>query len=841
MPSQNLKINFLGVQRLKRGCAQSQSNSPANTETTTNETNNIATQGQMTDPEHSVERVETVVFSDEGPSTTGDHFEPSQLPEQMGTSATDKLSNDVLSFLKRPIMYETVDWLATQTAGSLLTEIRLPRKWIAKKMILEKLQGFRYLKTDFKYTVQVNAQPFNAGMLLIIYEPCYDSLTQRPSSVHHLGGLTGYRHVILDLATATSASLQVPFHPLISHYDLVNAYGTAGRVGVYVYSPLTGLADVDFTVWVAAENIEVQMPTGLPVASETPTVFRGTAQAGGMQAEKKRPGNVETISKTVGSVAKMASGIPGIGAVATATSAIADAVGGVASMFGWSKPTDPEFPTKVEIGYGKYTANYNGDAKTKGLGFDARNAVQTATQTANVDEDEMALKTITSRPVYYTRFGMNKTQLPGTVLFKTPVCPTACEKENVTNATLTGVVFNNTFLSYLSNLFIAYRGGLKYTFRVVKTSFHSGRICLMWVPGAVLDTTFGDIDQSKCYRVIYDLRETSEIEFEVPYINYTPFKTIRSHVSLINPTALAYTRPTGMLYVFVVNGLRNPTTCADNIDVIVEVCGADDFQFAGPYKNDQALIGNDQPNVIIRANEIVGPVTYGIAQMDLVPMGNTSTAIDEQGVGEVVESLRAILKRYTNSLRATTNPQFCYHPSWELGVPTLAGLLTQNADYWTWISQLYRFMSGGMRLGIVRGTDHEYNVRYTTTAFGLGAKIQDSHALTTTQRGNAYQFQNVEPWVELGIPFYQQTPAILTFTGEPILNGPNDDDVILGGYNHMPSNFGTALEMYNADTGAKLTDADLATTTILRSIGEDFSFFYLLGPPRTGRFRPPPP
>lgn len=832
VPSQNLKINIPGVQRLKRGCAQSRSVSPANTE----ENNNNITpmQGQLINPEVEVARQEVTVFSNEGATATAQHVEPSQEPNQMELAASDLLTNDVIGFLERPILYETVDWNSTTAAGTRIASTQFPRDWLSKPMIREKLAGFMYLRCDFEYTVQVNAQPFNAGRLLIVYEPLNLQLTEQPSSIHHFGGLTGYRHVDLDLAVSTAATLEVPYHPIMSHHDLVRGNGTQGRVGVYVYSPLTGLSEVDFTVWIKAKNVRVEMPTGLPLHAAVPPLTRGVAEAN-LSAEKKRPGNIETISRVAGKVAKMASGIPGIGGIATAGAVVADAVAGVASLFGWSKPADPEFPTKVEVGYGRYTANANGDSKSKSLALDARNAVQVATELANTSEDEMAIKTIISRPVFLSRFAMLGSESAGSLLFDFPVCPTACEKEAVGTMLdpVQGVIHNNTYLSYLSNLFTAYRGGLKYTFKIVKTAFHSGRIEIVFVPGASRVTDPSTVDKSKVYRAIYDLRETSEIEFEVPFIWNTPWKSIRQSPEP-NLIPLSYTEPTGYIYVFVVNALRNPSTCADHIDFIVEVSAADDFQFAGPMRY---RMGNETSNIaILRANEFAGPISSGTAQADFIPMRKSEYSQNAHGAGEVIESLRFLLKRYTSAEFVYVNPLTIYQPSWEGTTANKENLLTQKQDDFTWIMQLFRFMTGSMRLAIMPPNGENFVHGYTVSAEGFGMTPVD--ALThLKQRGNVYQFPVVEPFLEISVPFYQQTPAIPTPLGRP----GNESSLTNGFFDSVPYNQGTSVTVSDATTGQIRTTAQLATTVVLRALGEDFSFSYLVGPPRTGIFYPPTP
>lgn len=833
MPSQNLKINILDVHWLMLGCAQSGRISPATNEITTNDAS--ISQGQLISPEIETEVTQITTFVNEGSTNTGEHVEPSKMPEAMDLATRDMTENSVKGFLERKITLATQDWLATAPAGTLLYDINLPLQYFGQAMIKAKLAGFRYFRCDFRVTIQVNAQPFNAGMLLMAYYPMNRQLTHSPSNEHHFGGITGYRHAILDLAQNTSMDLLIPFSPVLANIDLIEGTGTFGQVALYVYSALTGLVDVDYTIWIAAENVSVEMPTGMPqLLPELPT--SGDAQVN-LSGEKKRPGTVETISGAVGSVARMAQKIPipMVSGVATVASTIADAVSGVASMFGWSKPTDPEFATKVEIGYGKYMPNGNGDAKPKSLAFDARASVETPFALANTEEDEMAISTIVARPTYLTRYNFDKTQAPGTLLLSLPTCPTACLKANLMDPV--GIVMYNTFLSYLSNLFMAYRGGLRYIFRIIKTPFHSGRIGVMFVPGARVDTTFASIDKSAAYRRIYDLRETSEIEFEVPFVYNAPFKSMRAATDLSNPTKMVYTIPTGMLYIYVVNSLRNPPTCADAIDTIVEVAGGPDFQFAGPMLQP---VRSTESRAIVRSTEAPAPVTYGSAQADIVPVSSTAFEMNKHGIGEVVQSLRTVLKRYTTPNFQFSNPFTLLQASWQNTAPTAAALMTQKADMYSWISQLYRFQTGGMRLAVMQSQLAPTLLRFEISAPGLG--MFDVDALTSTgQRANAYQFPTMEPLLELGVPMYQLTPAILSIAGDPARSAIVDEGATFF-YERMPFNPGTEVTIYNATTNVPLTPDFISTNLALaRAVAEDFSFLYLIGPPITAVVSTTPP
>lgn len=893
VPTINLKINILSVPPYKIEWSVGSRNSLA--ETITN-TNNNQNQGEMTDPQVFVNRVEVTEFHDEGPTASPEQIIVPPTNHELDKMSRDLLKNSVKGFLERPINFKNVDWQSNAIAGTKLATVDLPNNWMAIDMIKEKLSGFRFLKCDFRVKIQINAQPFNAGMIMAVYIPLANQLTAVPSSQYHFGGLTGYRRTVIDISESTSGELVIPYHEQLSYFDLLLGFGTLGTVEIYVYSPLTGMADVDMTVWLQAENVDVEMPTGLAlkgiVQSQDPwkeydaqyralqaknrelmairerypdkkpdwtqvhacmsTLKRATSgiqnvitsygpmgeEQSGISTEKRQPGNIETIAKKAGTIARAVGNVPGLQTISTVSSAVSDAVQGVASMFGWSKPTNPEFPTKVEQGFGRYLGNAIGVADTKSVALDPRNAVEVDPKVFGTEEDEMAISTIVSRPTYCDRFNLGKAMNPGTYIWSWPVCPSACKKTKKVNGDDSLYLAYNTFLSYLSGLFMGYRGEIKYIFRLVKTRFHSGRIIVMYVPGADETTESKNIDVSKVYKQVYDIRETNLIEFSVPYNQQKPWWSIRKPGILFSPLRRTYCVPSGMIYVQVLNALRNPTTVADHIDIVVETCGGKDFQFVCPAMNNAA----DTSESIVRSNEATAttpPWPYsGLEQSGLIPMEQPeSKNLLKYGVGEAVESLRFLLKRYTYANFSWYQPLRPTDNSFDSKELNIANLQNQNPDVFTWVQQIYRFHSGSMRLAILRGPDTVNQLLSAApimNGFTTAVNPDDFNLVNTNQRSNCFLFPYNEPLVEVHVPFYQTVPMLPTATGLPQAADPDTPlNAAKKTFSCMQYNRGTALTLKHAVEDTPLANADLQHFRILRAIGEDFNFGYLIGPPIT--------
>lgn len=740
---------------------------------------------------------ELTTFIEDGEISKSENPRSDTAPTAM--DAKDMNVNAIVNFLRRPVIYKNFDWATADGFGTELLKIHLPADWLSNQMVDEKLSGFRYLKCDLIVKVQVNSQPFNAGRLLMWLSPMEQQLEFAPSSTFHMGGITGYPKVELDLSSDTTMELRVPYYAALTHFDLIRKRGTMGTVRIVVYSPLTGVTDVDATVWIYADNIDLQLPTGV------------NAQVG-LSSEKRRPGNVETISGWLGSAFHAGGKIPMLSAFLSPMGYVADAVAGIASIFGWSKPTDPEFPTKTELGYAKYYCNYNGDSKVKVMALDARNAVEMPTSVFNTNEDEMALCNILKKPTFLQRFTMTKLDAYEKELFRIPVQPsTAAGTEHSYpqsggEPALKGVVLSHTFLSYLSTMYAFWRGSLKYTFKVVKTPFHSGRVRVFLVPGLGRTGTF---QRDKCYSKVFDLRETNEFVIEVPFKYNAPWMAIR-------PGNAAYTAPT-YLVVEVLNALRCPATCADSIEFLVEASAGEDFQFAVPLTRVHDILITGDPGITLVTNAQSSAMLESRKIKDYSP--------NSIGIGEVALSLRQTMKRYDDMpYQAGIRLEPMGDANWRHTILTSGQIVPQPPSAFNSIAALYRFKSGSMRVAsrVVKTTDKPL------VHFELQSPL---FPFTTLGAANAeaFQFRQLEPFMEMQAPFYQQTPVLLTNIGNPFTQ--TTDGEFVGEFDRVPHNIGSYINVTDGN-GGTVPDSEIKFS---RSAGEDFCFGTLIGPPLTFR------
>lgn len=556
---------------------------------------------------------EVTTFFEEGEVTENDVAEV-PVPTGYFKTVEDKLSNSVIGFLQRPIQLAGFTWKPAQTWGNtVVNDVQLPADWYGNDMIREKLSGFRYLRCDFVIRLQVNAQPFNAGRLMLVFLPFKQQQSYIPSNEVHFGGVSGYRRVELDLSESTSVEFRIPYMSNLTHYDLTYGIGLLGSIKTYVYSSLTGGVDVEGAVWIRAENIDIQMPSGIGVFTKVgPAVESGPAQgfraptgncecddcndawndlsnvkASGSEtkiepSKEESSFKISDLAKTIGSVAGAFTRVPVLGIYAAGVSWVSNTIGGVAAMFGFSKPLDGRFPQLVSNSYVRHMANYNGDSKAKVLAMEAQNQTTPPQELFGTKNDEMALATILQKPTFLTRFFMTNEDTVGDLLWSWPVAPSSTTFRLEGIAPLPRFMYRySTYLSYLSTMFGYWRGGIKYKFKIVKTPFHSGRIRVTYIPGMVFGDSINTADIDKSYSHVYDIRQRIDFEFEVPYVWNAPWISLKS-LPGNNTYDSVYT---GVIFVEVLNVLVNPSSATNRIEFLVETCASEDFQFAIPRMN----------------------------------------------------------------------------------------------------------------------------------------------------------------------------------------------------------------------------------------------------------------
>lgn len=762
----------------------------------------------------------------------------------------DLSENQITDVLSRPINVSNFVWSASSSALGVLAEVVCPQAFFEQPMIAQKLNGFRYASFDLCFEVQINAQPFNAGGLIGWFNPVQQQMTngtnRLPSSTATIAGITGYPNVMWFCGDSTAMRFTVPFIGPYSHFDMILRRGTMGSFVIDILSPLTGSADATGSVWMWAENVKFDMPTGITTLPYVPATPRKNAQSGEISVGAARhrawaEANLEkpptaaepTVSpkvaeKTTGLVTKLtrigsavAAGlgaVPVIGPFAFAASAALKGVSLFASIFGWSKPISAELPRPVAWASARSLPNYNGHSNAKVLAMDAENSTIIPTDQWRNDVDEMSLASILQKPIFTDFFVWPSAAPTGAELWRWVVDPLACKKfAGPLIGPPNSVACANTNLSYTACLFTRWRGGINYHFKFAKTAFHSARAEVLWVPGGTMDTDMSTVDKAQVYKRIYDIRDITEFDFEVPYTWFAPWKNLHVLSGIADRLNLSYDpEPTGIIVVNVLNPLRAPSTAADHIEGLVFTNAAEDFQFAIPRIPGNSYLMTRATSFPASSLTLSRINAQSAIYPTKKPAANEAAA---RGTGEIITSLRQVLKRghpwnpaALSSVAAARPFKFIKNGDILSDFDPLF-----NRDFFAWTASFYRFFSGSMVVTI--NSDN-------AAAPGSLSIIPESDPTNPTGPNPAGPVSTRQSYMEgvteVSVPFYQPVSMLLTELGEPYpTEGASAPSTA---WTTLPRNSGTTLAVGGI------------TGDFYRHLGEDASFGMRLGPPATWRY-----
>lgn len=617
-------------------------------------------------------------------------------------SSITKLSNpqesvdNLIDFLSKPIVLSSGTFALTDTF-SIFNTFSMPYAALNGSSGLiwrQKLAGFFGIRMDMRFRIVVNANKFQQGRYIMGWTPLGGS-SATTSNLKNFNFLYAHNatlvqrttvpHVELDLSTNTVAELLVPFVSATSFYPLNsiisgNDVSSLGFISVYPYSALmapTGSTTCGYTVYVSFENVSLYGAASAQAGKS----HKGIS---GQEVANKNNGPISSISSAVSKGFKEFSNIPMLGGFAKDVSWIADRVTNVASIFGFSKPTAGDCIPKMMILNAPSHSTVDGDSDARAMSYLNQPAVVPITGLAGTDYDEMDFSYIKARYAWFNTFSWALGSTVGSTLATFNVNPAIGEVQRTVNGYNT---YNYTPVSSIASQFAFWRGSIKFRFKVVKTEYHSGRLEFGFYP---TDESSYIADPAYVNRVIVDIRDHSEVELIIPYISRRPWLPNGSW--------------TGKLIVRVVDPLVAPSSVSPSLDILAELAGGDDIEFAVPGIFDytpttftpQSGLASENVNAIIST-------TIGNMEVKGDPIVMSSTTI-----GDKVSSVRALTRRFvpinisgTNPLSTMNSQQINIVPDailfWQGTHATNVGnfFTADTISYW---GSMFTFMSGGIRI-----------------------------------------------------------------------------------------------------------------------------------------------
>jgi hypothetical protein len=421
-------------------------------------------------------------------------------------------------------------------------------------------------------------------------------------------------------------------------------------------------------------------PKAVKVAQKSESVGLVDTIGAGVQSAYSAVGNAVPFLKPVTDI---------FGAMSKAGTGI---VGKLLGFLGFCKPQLSTSGNTVLVRPTEYFGNANGIDHSHVLALDFMNNVDFYPGLGGTDCDEMSFDFLKKIPQCIAWFDYSKSTATDSTLFETWVSPSyfapgylsirGRPTPNVETAN-DYIVMNElqpTVLNYISSSFMYWTGSLVYTFRFVKTDYHSGRVEISFHP--MTNTT--SIDRKDyVYKVVVDLRENTEVSVSVPYISPTAWKQLKAQDPLSRTAKWADYGPqcTGKLMVRAVTPLICNQIVADSIECLVEVRAGDDYKVQGPCRSGYFPFVPRKDNTVKQAARAGVPVRvdrhrersrqrYAVQQSGPFALAGTSETrtsaieglipesitrasadihrVDTSGVcaGEEFSNLREIIKRF---------------------------------------------------------------------------------------------------------------------------------------------------------------------------------------------------
>lgn len=663
-------------------------------------------------------------------------------------SVQENRSHSIIDFLGRPTPIGSGTLSTTQIAGDTLFTVELPDDLLALPMYREKTRGFLNFRATVNLRFQANAQRFQQGRLFITYFPQAQLNPKKFSIVlPSLTLSTQLPRVDFDLATDSDVALSVPYVSPTLGFNQVDSSGTMGTYSVRVYSPLKspgGSPDVDWSVWCWFTNVELDFPA-FTAQSSRPKRQATRLIPSEQEAKVANNGPISGIAMRVSKAADLFKDVPLISSVAGTTSWVASILSNTAAAFGWSNPNAQNNVHYSKLNLAHDICNANAIGCNTSFGVLSDNAVLPLPGFAGTDVDEMSFNYLTSIPSYIGSFSISTADTYGQLKTSIQLAPDSMVSFSPSEPDIA----YPTPMAYISNMFTYWRTGFTFTFKFVKTEFHSGRYAVVFSPGTQGNLAFADT--SYLYREILDLRESNEFTITVPYTATSPYLRTADSGSY----ALPDTDYMGRLLIYALNPLVAPSNIESTVEVLMEVCADNTFEVAMPkiistppvfYTPGTGAPGLMAEEEIVFEAQALGEdvqdkdksASYMVGAPSITGLPNQDGGIESAAhcIGEKVVSFRTLAKRAAPYLTIgeTESSNFSFRPKL-VSLLTRSDNVSTNAfvgmDYICMIAPLFNYQRGSLKFFYY--PTESSNVTYSRAALGQNTSGIDPIVLGLNQ------------------------------------------------------------------------------------------------------------
>lgn len=539
--------------------------------------------------------------------------------------------------------------------------------YMTNARIAKKLDNYSYIQAKLHLKIIVNSTPFIYGSLAVSYRPL-QSFT--PFSDVRVIEKSQRPTIWIDLASSKGGEMIMPFFYYKNWLPIKLASDVQGMGQLNIYQVAQAA--------IANAGITATPSFTLYAWMEDVRLYGNTID---LAVQASESGPISSVASTIAKASSYFSEIPIIGRFAKSINIGSNAVGAIASMFGYTNhPVISDVAPFKNLPFHALSSAHISNVVDK-LTLDPHNELTISPETVGLPQgDELAISYLTSIPAYLAQPYWGTTMATNTLLFAANVTPTMCQ---TSASTPNQTILYDTPMGNAARLFSNWRGDLMYHFRLVKTPYHKGRLIVNYDPTGDIVTTSDN--NNVVQTLIVDISESTEFVIRVPYMAPQNFLKVRD--TLVTDHAsngLALTTydndfHNGRLTVRVLNNLTAPLDTAE-IFLQVFVYAAENFELSNPTPIEIGGVPNHEE---IQASETTVELSRNsVRSLTLFPdvihhtMGKshpTPEHIYDVSMGERIASMRELMRRaeffntervFDNTAGSSANLYSLVHTKW---------------------------------------------------------------------------------------------------------------------------------------------------------------------------------
>jgi hypothetical protein len=601
-------------------------------------------------PEGSEEQQEIVGFTD---SNIG------QNVGQMGNvdnivSSIHTGDYEISRFLERPVLITSVDIPQGEAYSD--REIQPWYDFFNTTSVKNKLQNYAFIQCDLNIKVVVKCSPFIYGAYGLSY--------------HAQQGLTGFQRyddnleinripfsqrmgIIIEPHKNKGGEFTLPFFHYKNWLELTNTQEVRdfGRLVLYHLAPLksangqsTKGCTINLYAW--ASNIKLAGCSSASILQSTLMKDATPAVDALTKNEQYGKGPVSKVASTVASISETIEDVPIIGPFAKVASFGSKLIGGIASIFGFSNvPVIDNVEPFKDVPFHAF-ANAEISVPMEKLSIDPKNELTIDPRTVGLEgHDELSIDRFCRRQSFMQEEEWLQSFVKNDYFMAFNVSPAMrAVVENTDDYTI-----QETPLGVASTLFSNWRGEIIYTFKIIKSQYHTGALQVVYDPvgDPFTATDLSSVIQTK----IIDISETDTFSIRVPWTQPQSFLRVDPDgrkpgiAKGLNTATSDYDTDyhNGRLALKVFNPLTGP----DETSSVIVLCyvHGEKMALCNPSRVQQNLSYFTAQSQIELDDE---PVEYTVGTAVPIP-----DKIFDVNFGEVYYSLRNVMRR---TCKAYTEP-----------------------------------------------------------------------------------------------------------------------------------------------------------------------------------------